>query len=233
MPERIIELLYPRRCALCDRPLLSKEILVCKDCGKRLPFLTGPVCFICGQPLDDKTEEYCRGCKDNHHSYLRGYAPFLYKGQVRESILKLKYSHRAEYANFYAKAIYAYGKYLLNSWKPQAIVPIPIHKDRLIHRGYNQAGLIGSELAALLGIPCVEALLRVHSTKPMKELSIIDRKKNLIRAFRVNPQTRLPARILLVDDIYTTGATIDAAAALLLAAGAEQIWYTCAAITPG
>lgn len=223
-------MIWPRRCALCDAPLLPGERLVCRSCRGRIRFLEQPLCFSCGRPLQDDGEEYCCDCAAARHFYIRGFAPFAYEGVIRDSILRMKYSHRAEYAKFYACAACTFGAGLLREWKPQAIVPIPVHRDRLIRRGYNQAACFARELSARTGIPSLDALRRVHSTKPMKELSAEERKQNLLHALRADPGATVPACVLVADDIYTTGATIDAASAVLLRAGAERVYFICAAV---
>lgn len=232
-PKILFDAIYPRRCALCDAPLLSGERLVCRKCCGKIPFLEQPLCFSCGRPLRDAGAEYCESCAATHHFYIRGFAPFAYDGIVRDSILRLKYSHRAEYAAFYAHAAVFFGKDLLDVWHPEAIVPIPIHHSRLIRRGYNQAALFAAALSERTGIQKLEALARVHSTRPMKELDAEERRRNLIRAFRIDPSVRVPARVLVADDIYTTGATIDAAAAVLKRAGASEVYFVCASVAPG
>ena len=232
-PERIADAVYPRRCALCDAPLLPRERMVCRKCRKNIPFLEQPLCLSCGRPIRDSGEEYCESCRGTRHFYIRGFAPFSYDGAVRDSILRMKYSHRAEYAAFYAQSSAVFGRGYLDEWCPEAIVPIPVHRDRLIRRGYNQAALFARELSKRTGIPCVEALARVHSTKPMKELDPEERHRNLIRAFRADPSIRMPSRILIADDIYTTGATVDAAAAVLQRAGVREVNFVCAAVAPG
>lgn len=205
---------------------------MCGNCRRSIPFLEQPLCFSCGRPLPDDGAEYCAGCASTRHFFVRGFAPFAYEGAVRDSILRMKYSHRAEYAAFYARAAARFGQKFLGGWKAEAVVPIPVHRNRLIRRGYNQAALFAREFAGVTGIPCVEALTRVHSTKPMKELGAEERRRNLVRAFRVDPSVRIPARVLIADDIYTTGATVDAAAAVLIRAGAREVYFVCAAVAP-
>lgn len=226
------DFLYPRRCALCDVPLLPREQFVCSDCRGSVPFLRQPLCFRCGRPLSDPTREYCPDCASGRHFYIRGFAPFSYDGAVRDSILRMKYSHRAEYAGFYGRAAAAFGKNFLEDWKPDVIVPIPVFRDRLIRRGYNQAACFAKALSDCTGIPCREALVRVRRTKPMKELGAEERRRNLFRAFRPDPSVPVSGTVLIADDIYTTGATVDAAAAVLLGAGAKKVYFVCAAVTP-
>jgi ComF family protein len=225
--------LYPRRCPLCDGVMGIREGIVCGDCRKKVHFLQQPLCMRCGRPLADDTEEFCPDCRDRCRFFIRGFAPFAYEGDIRDSILRLKYGHRAEYAKFYARAAAVFGRDLLLEWNLQAIIPIPVHLDRKIRRGYNQAECFATELSKITGIPVLSALRRVHSTRPQKELGSGERRRNLVHAFRADPRAEVPERVLIADDIFTTGATVDAAAAVLMRAGAEKIYFVCASIAPG
>lgn len=153
------------------------------------------------------------------------FAPFEYKEKIRTSILAFKYSGRAEYAQFYAAAIWAYGKEKIRAWEPDLILPVPVHPSRERKRGYNQAALIARELSAYSRIPVCESLVRrVKKTVPQNELSLQDRKKNLENAFALSADQPVPKRILIVDDILTSGSTADSLALKLKTAGAEKVF---------
>ncbi|MBQ2626253.1 MAG: ComF family protein [Eubacterium sp.] len=227
-------LIYPPHCALCDHILGKNEDEVCCACRKKIHFISDPKCSRCGRPLTDDTEEYCEHCRTHIRMFEEGFAPFVYDGVVKEAIMRLKYGHRAEHAVFFARAMYCAGRDFLNRAKPQMIVPVPIHRGRSIRRGYNQAGLLAEKLSHFSGIPCQKKLItRVRGTMPQKELDMRQRRKNLRGVFRVNTlQGEMPDRILVVDDIFTTGSTIDTIAACLLRAGAKSVYFACATIAP-
>nr|WP_027870975.1 ComF family protein [[Eubacterium] cellulosolvens] len=232
--SRIAELLYPRHCPVCDRLLSGNEPYICRDCAKNVKWIRGPVCMKCGRPLDTETGEYCDNCRRRVHVYERNLAPFSYRNEIQTSIMRFKYGGRAEYAAFYAKAIAAYGQKQFNLWKPQMIIPVPVHTKRYIHRGYNQAGVLAEQLSKVLKIPAREDLvLRTKNTRPQKGQTPIGRRQNLSGAFCLAGGARIPKRILIVDDIYTTGATMDALAGVLLDGGAEKVWAACVSIAPG
>ena len=236
--QRISGILYPGRCVLCDRILEKSAQMVCRDCRPLVRFIEEPRCCRCGRPLESDTEAYCENCKIHPRLFERGFAPFVYDGAVKEAIMRLKYGHRAENARFFAKSMYVCGKPFLTETAPQALVPVPIHRERRMRRGYNQAELLAEALSDLTGIPVVKnRILRVRGTAPQKELGMQQRKKNLAGAFRITGETgrdrMIPARVLIVDDIFTTGSTIDTLAALLLRAGAEKVYFSCAAIAAG
>lgn len=232
--SRVLDMLYPRRCPVCDGLLGGKEPLICRKCAAGLQLLEGPVCLRCGKPLERKDQEYCRDCGKKRHSYERGFAPFSYRGMIQESMMRFKYGGRAEYAKFYAAAVMAYGKRLLEYWSPDVMIPVPIHRERLLKRGYNQAEELAVQLSSMSGIPVERrAVLRIKNTKAQKELNDVERKKNLTQAFSIVKGYSPPRRILLVDDIYTTGSTIDTLALLLKKNGAQSVYFACVCVSPG
>jgi len=190
----------------------------------------------CGRPLNDDTKEYCRECRRRDHLFSQGCAPFLYRRGIPASMMRFKYGSRPEYGEFYGKAIWSFAGRQLRAWKPDVIVPVPLHRSRYRKRGYNQAALIAAELSKLSGIPMDEKLVvRTRKTAPQKGLTGSGRRKNLRDAFRVTEhgQKTMPRTILLVDDIYTTGSTIDALAEVLKRAGAGKVYFVTGAIAPG
>lgn len=231
---RAADLLYPPRCVLCDRLLDRNSSMVCAACRPKLRVITGPRCYRCGRPLEHAADQYCAGCGIHPRLFSRGFAPFVYDGAVRDAIVRLKYSHRAEYARFFGKAMSVFGKEFLRETAPQAIAAVPIHRERRIRRGYNQAELLAEQLSGFTGIPLLKnRIRRVRGTAPQKELGMRQRRKNLAGAFVLCPGQSFPERILIVDDIFTTGSTIDTVAALLMQAGVREVFFACAAIAAG
>lgn len=232
--RQIPELLYPRHCPFCDGLLKDDEPYLCRSCAKKIKFISGPVCMKCGRPLDSDTAEYCDSCRRKEHRYIQGFAPFIYRGMAQASIMKFKYGERAEYARFYAEAILRYGRRKIRDWDIGAVIPVPVHPLRYCARGYNQAQVLAEELAGKLGVPELGYLVRrVRNTKPQKGLTPSGRRKNLHGAFRVDEGVTFPENVLLVDDIYTTGTTIDELASVVADHGAKNIWFVCVTIAPG
>ncbi len=188
----------------------------------------------CGRPLPGDRGEYCENCRSRDHLYTQGRAPFKYGGIMQDSLMRFKYDGRAEYAGFYAKTISLYCREELELWHPQLLVPVPVHPIRYAGRGYNQAELIAEELSKLTGIPTSgEKIHRIKNTRPQKGLSPGERTANLRNAFRTDPGYRLPERVLIIDDIYTTGATVDQLTEVLRRNGAREVWFACVAIALG
>lgn len=234
-----IELLFPRRCPLCDDVLPAFEIAekasyICPECKKKLQPIKEPVCKKCGKQITKEEAEYCLDCGRKKHIFAQGKAVFVYQGALQSSLYRFKYANRREYAEFYAfEAAFQYEKWIKQK-NIQAIIPIPLHKKRQRKRGYNQAELFAKALGAKLGIPvCADLLIRAKSTVPQKELNEVERKNNLKNAFKITKNIVQLSYILLVDDIYTTGSTMDAAASVLKEAGCEHIYFICVSIGRG
>lgn len=232
----IVNLLYPRRCPVCQdivTPALEHPY-VCRECRKELPYLTGFRCLKCGKEIEREEQEYCGDCIRIPKHYIQGYPVFRYEGALKSGMTAFKYHNRREYAEFYGEAIWsAHGRELCQR-KLDMLIPVPIHRHKLRTRGYNQAELIARALSRRMQIPCHAKLLsRIVDTRPQKELNDKERLNNLKKAFFLQENGVELKRVLLVDDIYTTGATIEACTQVLLAAGASQVCYASVCIGEG
>lgn len=221
----ILEILYPARCPVCHGVIRGKE-RICTQCRKKLPYIKEPVCKKCGKEIEKPEEEYCRDCQRFSHAFDQGAAVFAYDEVMRRSIAMFKYHNRREYAGFYAAEMAEHCRYFLQRCAPEVIVPVPIHKKKKRQRGFNQAELAAKELGKLINTP-VDAgyLIRTEYTTPQKELTRQQRKTNLKKAFSVRQSGKRYQRILLIDDIYTTGATLDAICELLRENGGKNLFF--------
>ncbi|MCR5294224.1 MAG: ComF family protein [Lachnospiraceae bacterium] len=228
----LLDLLYPRRCPVCHEAApFGKDI--CPECRKKLPLYTGKRCVKCGKPVRPY-ESRCEDCKKNPHFYTRGVGVYIYNELMRESIAYMKYKGRKEYGEVLGRLAFEDAEACLRSFRPQAVIPIPLHKDKLRQRHFNQAEEIARPAAALLGVPLLsDALIRAERTGAMKELSAAQRAENLRGAFKAGRRSFSFSRALLVDDIYTTGATVDAAARVLREAGVREIYFMSVCIGAG
>ncbi len=227
------DILFPRRCPVCDGVLpvvaaWETSRLVCPECSAKLERVCEPACKKCGKPITDERRELCGDCERKKHEFEQGKSVFVYSGLLKNSLYRFKYGNRREYADFYGEeALRLYGKWILNR-KIQVIIPIPLHRMRQRTRGYNQAELFARVLGAELDIPVrTDLMLREKNTVPQKELNEAERKNNLKNAFKITENIVHLTYILLVDDIYTTGSTIDAAALALKKAGGTHIYFIC------
>lgn len=230
--RRLISFLYPDRCAVCDEVIENGHML-CKACSLKIRPLQGETCHKCGKLLADTDRLYCFDCSRKIHFFDRGFAIFEYS-DIKKSLYRFKYAGRAEYAAFYAFAAdKVYGR-TIRKLGLDAIIPIPIHRKRLAARGYNQAKEFADELSKRIKVPVKDDLIaRCRSTVPLKKLSEEERKNNLKNAFIIASNDVKLKKILLVDDIYTTGATIDTVSALLKEYGVDKIYFITVAVGAG
>lgn len=231
MKNFILDMLYPRRCPVCHDIAVPKGKPVCSGCMGKLRPISGPRCMKCSKGLTHTEEEYCKDCRSKTHLYEKGIAVFSYHPIIRESLTKLKYQNRPEYAMFWGKYAALYAKDRIKKWEIDILVPVPLHRKRMEKRGYNQAQLIAESISKELHIPVDSKMVyRKKNTKPQKELDDKQRKKNLKEAFGVRQEKVRYQNVLVIDDIYTTGSTIDAMAYALKSAGVKNVCFLTVAV---
>lgn len=228
-----MDFFYPLRCPICDG-LPGPGKLICDGCRAQAVPLREPVCKRCGKQLRDERAEYCADCIKKPHRYRQGKAVFLYKGGIRQSLYRFKYAGEQEYAVFYAReAAELYGRWVYDN-KIEAVVPIPMYRGKQRRRGYNQAEVFAKALGRELQLPVeTDMVRRTRDTTPQKNLNERERKDNLKNAFQFTDNIVKYKQILLIDDIYTTGTTIDAVAEALILGGVKDIYYICISIGVG
>lgn len=230
----ILDLLFPRRCPVCGQIVMPKGSLICPGCVKKLSWVRGPVCKCCGKEIINGTMEYCPDCAAHPRSFSHGMALFNYNEISAPSLAMVKYHDRREYLDFYAEAAYRRYAKIIARLSPDLIIPVPVHKSRLKKRGFNQAEEFGKRLSVYLGIPMSsEYLIRPKKTAPQKDLGPALRLKNLEQAFFCKKLPSGVKKVLLIDDIYTTGSTAEACARALKKAGAGQVYLLVIAIGSG
>ncbi len=229
----MLELIFPRRCPVCDKIVNPFGEQICPLCRHKIRYIREPRCKQCGKGLQSEEKEYCYDCTAITHSYRRGLALYEY-ASVKSSIHRFKYQGRCEYADFYGTDIAQKLGSQIKSWKPDALVPVPIHDSKRNERGYNQAELIAEILGKELGIPVnAKCIQRCKKTIPQKELDDQARRNNLKRAFKICQNDVKLKSIIIIDDIYTTGSTIDAIAKAFHKTGEYEIYYIALSIGKG
>lgn len=233
----MLGILYPARCPMCGKVIGSGK-QICPSCHQRLRYLTEPRCKKCGKKLmgvQEYEQEYCYDCSRKKHVFEQGIAVFEYDDLVSQSIYRYKYKNKREYAAFYADAMKRSCERTFADWGVEAVIPVPLYKKKQRMRGFNQSALLANELADALLLPCdTKGLRRIRSTVPQKELNHVARRKNLEHAFAWKAGREMPYKtVLLIDDIYTTGSTIDACAEVLLDAGCEKVYFATISIGRG
>ena len=237
---RLWDILFPRRCPVCDE-ILEPEEMVCRIhslCERKLYPVKGAVCMRCGKPLENDVEECCYDCK-RKQQYARtsviaqGKAMFLYRGPIKQTMYRFKYSNKREYAQFFAEyAFEMYGNWIREKGI-EVIVPVPMYYKKQRVRGYNQAESFARALSDVTGIPVDTGLVkRVIDTTPQKGLNDVERKNNLKNAFQKGESIVQYSQILVVDDIYTTGSTSEAVAEVMKT-NANRIYFMSICIGKG
>ena len=214
--DAALSILFAPQCAACDRPLeCPTEGTVCRSCWRSILPLTPPLCAQCGDPLPSwnsaKVFDRCARCMRLQHRVERAGAVGAYEGALRAIVHAFKYDGRRSLARPLGALMRERGATLLAT--SDLAVPVPLHRSRRRQRGFNQA----EDLANHLGLPVVAALARIRRTEVQAELSAAKRYANVGGAFALTDQAnRLRGRVvLLVDDVSTTGATLDACAEAL------------------
>lgn len=234
MLKRLLDLIYPQRCPICDDIVTPKGCMVCESCKDILSPLRQPLCYKCGRPIISTSTEYCDTCSTYNFGFDRAFSLWPYNNTVKSSLSRFKYKGRREFAEYYAYELYKHFKSLPSKLNITAIVPVPIHSGRLKSRGYNQANLIAKLLSEKMELPNIsDYLTRSKNTTAQKNLDPVSRRNNLKNAFEINknsPYYGVHLRnILLIDDIYTTGSTADACSKVLKNNGTEKVYVLCVA----
>lgn len=188
----------------------------------------------CGKQIRSTEKEYCYDCAHTHHYYEQGLSLWNHRNPVNQSVYQFKYHNQRRYANIYSKEIVEAFREEILRWKPDVIMPVPLHWTRKRKRGYNQAQILAEEIGKKLNIPVdSKSLKRIKKTSPQKKLGHEERKKNLKHAFALKPGFCPVKTVVVVDDIYTTGNTIDAAARILKEKGVENVYFLTISIGQG
>lgn len=228
--------MWPEVCPFCGR---ASARGICGECRRRTDRLKvrEPKCMKCGKPLGSAEQEYCRDCLDRRHEYEGGAALWVHKPPVSKSVYQFKFRNQRNFGSYYAKEIAADYADVLAGWGIDVIIPVPLYPGKHRKRGYNQAAILARELGKALDIPVEERILkRIRETAPQKNLTPRRRRQNLKGAFYVEKGRRAflkNRKVLLADDIYTTGSTVDEAARTLKRAGAEKVFYLAISIGQG
>lgn len=184
--------------------------------------------------LAERNRGYCGDCMHREHKYDRARTLYEYR-DVAPSIYRFKYSGRQEYGDFFGEEMARLLGDFIGRVRPDVIVPVPLYRGKLRKRGYNQAACLARALGRSLELPVDEKLVkRVRNTAPMKHLNPTERQNNLKKAFIIGRNdVKLYDRIILVDDIYTTGTTLDEIAALLKEHGVSKVYCVTLACGSG
>lgn len=230
--ENFIDLLYPRSCIHCADGVAGRQpfAFLCERCARQLTYARSPACPSCGYPFFGAIEEdrICPHCRELNPHFHEGRTAVLFKGPATELIHGIKY-HGKTYLMRDVGKIFARSTELLEFLSGAILVPVPLHARKERERGFNQSRLLAESLASLARNACVmEVLRRTIDTKSQTRFDRASRQKNLKNAFAIKEKFSLDKnskelRYVLVDDVFTTGSTLNACALALRTVGLEQI----------
>lgn len=210
------------RCVCCGRDVFDR-LGFCSDCIERVRFNNGKRCLRCGVALNGEAD-YCGNCAFDKIYFDRAYSPFCYDGAVRDAILDMKFNNLGANARVLARYL-AYTA-VREKLRFDAVTFAPISAGSLKKRRYNQARLLAEAFCDILDKQTLlqETIVKIRETDPQEKLSASDRKTNLIGCYRLHPKADVKGkRVLLIDDVKTTGATVNECAKVLKRAGATEV----------
>lgn len=234
--KHLWELLFPTRCLGCEEILYQKDRDdgFCPECLKKVQWVSGSFCVKCGKQMKETTQEFCKDCKKKKHIFIENRALFVYRQPMKEAMYRFKYGNRRSYATYFGREFAKkYGKWIAEK-DIEAIVPVPMYRRKERRRGYNQATLLAEALGREMGLPVEKDwVIRWKNSKPQKNLDDEERKNNLKNAFKIRKSGVKLKKILLIDDIYTTGTTMDEVAKTLISDGVEAVYCLSVCIGEG
>lgn len=230
----IVNTLFPARCAACSE-LTESHGSLCATCWQNIHFIADPICCKCGLPFEYNIGEkaVCGRCMEHKPAYTEARAIFKYDENSRSQVLALKYHDKTQLAPIFGRWLARIaGTY---KDKAQFIMPVPLHPMRIVTRRYNQAALLSYALSEHIGLPVLHnTLLRTRMTPTQSGLTRRQRADNMRGAFRVPEKKREVIKgnsVILIDDVMTTGATLEACARALHDAGVQDVYVLTLART--
>lgn len=217
-------LLFSSRCLLCANTVEHTRD-ICEDCEKNICRVDAPTCNKCAESI-----YRCRCQKYRRTAYDSTAAVFYYRKSIKDGIHTLKFRRITSGAEFFGREMYELYKTCYADKNIDLIIPVPLYKTKLKERGFNQSLLIAKPISKLSGIPISKSLCKIKDTEIQHFLNREEREKNLRGAFRAD-ETVKGKKILLIDDVITTGSTFNECAKELKRAGAEKVYALAACVS--
>ncbi len=224
-----LNILYPKKsfCCICGCEISG---VICEVCLGSIRHINGRMCFKCGKSLNDSYQEgYCPNCYTVPYYFDRAYSCFEYEGTGKELIHKMKYEGKPELGRLLARFMHQRLRH--EDIQAEAIIPVPIHPNKYSKRGFNQAYIIAQHLREYIKLPVLDCIKRVKETKEQYNLDKYQRSINVIDAFSIEMLYNINKynNVLLLDDIYTTGSTVNECSRILKNHGVKAVYVITAA----
>jgi ComF family protein len=236
--KALLDVIFPPLCHCCKAFIPEAgDLHLCSDCRSASPLIVSPHCMVCGLPLltEGGIDHCCGGCIEEPPPFAAARAAVLFEGPVRELVHRFKYGKKVQHSRPLALLVARnLGEFVMAN-AADLIIPVPLHVKRLRQRGFNQAILLGKILSRMWRLPLSRNnLTRTRWTEPQINLTAAERRQNVRGAFAVkDPAAVEGRRIILVDDVYTTGSTVAECARTLKKAGAEAVFVVTVARAVG
>ena len=229
--DALASVFFPAPCGICEKLLLrANRVPICGECLTSFTPIPKRACEICGQPIesfytDAEAGLRCGNCAPPRYAFARARSMAMYEDELVNAILMLKYRRMEPLGAWFAQRLAELVRSQGETYGADVVVPVPLHRDRFKDRGFNQAELLAKPLARALKLPCRLNLLVRTRERPQKTVLSIEERWEAVRgAFATRPGSQVDKlRVLLVDDVLTTGATLDACARALLDFGAKSV----------
>lgn len=225
--EKMLDLIYPRKCPLCGSLINSNE-RICNKCSKDIEFIRRPICRICGRPL------YSCNCRKGEYAFVRNVSPLVYTKAAKKGIHRMKFNNSPYSCTYFGKlmANVVRTEYLDNGIHLDCVIGVPMFRDDYLKRGYNQAVLLAKTISEETELPLLKkALIKHQRNRAQHTLSFIERKRNIVGVYRVaRPEMIRGKTVLLCDDVTTSGSTLNECAITLLDAGAKAVYCVTATV---
>lgn len=221
--SQLERLFYPPRCACCNR-VIAHRALICEECQCRLPRVLGEICGACGREKDF--------CSNEHQfEFIQCVAPFYYVEPIRQGIHGLKFAGRRKSAAYFGMEMAQTVRQRLGGIRFDLVTSVPLSVARQAERGFNQSALLAAQVADCLGLSFLDqALCKIFDNKPQHSQSQEERRGNVLGVYEACPEWIRDKRILLVDDIETTGSTLNECAKMLRLRGSGEVYALTACI---
>ena len=220
-----LDMLFPKhiKCIFCNEEISELNLYdSCNNCLSSLPFIQKDYCLHCGLPRNTGASGVCMFCKNENPTFTLARAVFKYEGKVRNIIQNLKYNN-AKYS-VQPLAYFMFETLKKLNWQIDLITFVPIHSSKLKSRGYNQAQLLAQEISMFLDIECKDLFDKVTNTPTQTKLARQERRKNVQNSFKLKSKGFENKNILLIDDVFTTGATVNELSKILKNAKARNVY---------